>query len=50
MNNQKKYLYLKKSNLMIMPTLDESEDNRSIEGFGISYIEAAFFWCPIYRI
>ena len=42
--NQKKYLF-QKSNLMIMPTLDE-KDNRSIEGFGISYIEAAFFAVP----
>ena len=30
---------------MIMPTLDESH-NRSIEGFGITYIEAAFFGIP----
>ena len=30
---------------MIMPTLDES-DNRSIEGFGISYLEASFFGIP----
>ena len=28
-----------------MPTLDESE-SRSIEGFGISYLEAAFFGIP----
>ena len=28
-----------------MPTLDESE-NKSIEGFGIAYIEAAFFGIP----
>ena len=30
---------------MIMPTIDESI-NRSIEGFGISYIEAALFEIP----
>ena len=30
---------------MIMPTIDESK-NRSIEGFGISYIEAALFGIP----
>ena len=30
---------------MVMPTLDESI-NRSIEGFGIAYIEAAFFGIP----
>ena len=29
-----------KSTLMIMPTIDESS-NRSIEGFGVVYIEAA---------
>ena len=28
-----------------MPTLDESK-SRSIEGFGISYLEAAFFGIP----
>ncbi len=42
--NKKKYLF-NKSNLMIMPTLDESKNN-SIEGFGITYIEAAFFAIP----
>ena len=30
---------------MVMPTLDESR-NRSIEGFGIAYLEAAFFGIP----
>ena len=30
---------------MVMPTLDESQ-NRSIEGFGIAYLEAAFFGIP----
>ena len=30
---------------MIMPTLDDTQ-NRSIEGFGIAYIEAAFFSIP----
>ena len=43
-DSQKKYLF-SKSDLMVMPTLDESI-NRSIEGFGIAYIEAAFFGIP----
>lgn len=30
---------------MVMPTLDESS-KRSIEGFGIVYLEAAFFGIP----
>ena len=30
---------------MVMPTMDESE-NRSVEGFGIAYLEAAFFGIP----
>tara|TARA_Y100000590_G_C15650672_1_gene988619 strand:+ start:481 stop:1575 length:1095 start_codon:yes stop_codon:yes gene_type:complete len=42
--NQKKQLF-DYTSIMIMPTLDESI-NRSIEGFGISYIEAAFFGIP----
>ena len=41
---QKKYL-LNKTNLMIMPTLDETS-KKSIEGFGISYIEASFYGVP----
>ena len=41
---QKKYLY-EKADLMIMPTLDQS-NKRSIEGFGIAYLEAAFFGVP----
>ncbi len=41
---QKKYLF-SKTNLMIMPTLDKSDQN-SIEGFGIAYLEAAFFGIP----
>lgn len=41
---QKKYLF-QKTQLMIMPTLDETQ-NKSIEGFGIVYIEAAFFAIP----
>ena len=41
---QKKYLF-EKTDFMIMPTLDYSEKN-SIEGFGISYLEAAFFSIP----
>ncbi|MBT5214354.1 MAG: glycosyltransferase family 4 protein [Pelagibacteraceae bacterium] len=43
-NNQKNYLF-KRTNLMVMPTLDESI-NRSIEGFGIAYLEAAFYAIP----
>ncbi len=43
-DKQKKYLY-ENSDLMVMPTLDES-NNRSIEGFGIAYLEAAFFGVP----
>ena len=43
-DSQKKYIF-KKTDLMIMPTIDESI-NRSIEGFGISYIEAALFEIP----
>ena len=42
--NQKKYLF-KNTNLMVMPTLDESEKS-SIEGFGISYLEAAYYGIP----
>ena len=30
---------------MVMPTIDESKKN-SIEGFGIAYLEAAFFGIP----
>ena len=41
---EKKFLF-EITDLMIMPTLDESKKN-SIEGFGISYIEAAFFSIP----
>ena len=41
---QKKFLF-EKTDLMVMPTIDESKKN-SIEGFGISYIEAAFFSIP----
>ena len=41
---QKKYI-LNKSDLMIMPTIDET-NKLSIEGFGISYIEAALFGIP----
>ena len=42
--SQKKFLF-EKTDIMIMPTLDESV-NRSIEGFGIVYLEAAFFSIP----
>jgi phosphatidylinositol alpha-1,6-mannosyltransferase len=41
---QKKYLF-ECVDLMVMPTLDERE-KRSIEGFGIAYLEAAFFGIP----
>ena len=43
-DSQKKYIF-NKTDLMIMPTLDETKNN-SIEGFGIVYIEAAFFSIP----
>lgn len=43
-DSQKRYLY-HKADLLVMPTLDETL-NRSIEGFGIVYIEAAFFAVP----
>ena len=41
---QKKYLF-ENTDLMLMPTLDEIK-SRSIEGFGIAYLEAAFFGVP----
>jgi len=43
-DSQKKYLF-KKTKLMIMATSDETK-NGSIEGFGIVYLEAAFFSIP----
>ena len=43
-DKQKKFLF-EKTDLMVMPTLDQSHKN-SIEGFGITYIEAAFFAIP----
>jgi len=43
-DNQKKYLF-KNTNLMVMPTLDESKKS-SIEGFGIAYLEAAYYGIP----
>ena len=43
-DGQKKFLF-EKTDLMVMPTIDESQKN-SIEGFGISYLEAAFFSIP----
>lgn len=42
--SEKKYIF-EKTELMVMPTLDETK-NRSIEGFGIAYLEAAFFGIP----
>ena len=44
-NNQQKRQLFEHSTLMVMPTLDERQ-NRSIEGFGIAYLEAAFFGIP----
>ena len=43
-DSQKKYI-LNKTDLMIMPTIDQT-NNLSIEGFGIAYIEAALFGIP----
>ena len=43
-NSQKKFIF-EITDLMIMPTIDESIKN-SIEGFGIVYLEAAFFSIP----
>ena len=43
-DSQKKYLF-EKAALMVMPTINESK-NKSIEGFGIAYLEAAFFSVP----
>jgi len=43
-DNQKKYLF-KSADLMVMPTLDESKKS-SIEGFGIAYLEAAYYGIP----
>ncbi len=42
--NQKKFIF-SRTDIMIMPTLDETEAN-SIEGFGIAYIEAAQYGIP----
>tara|TARA_Y100000741_G_C18231965_1_gene550169 strand:+ start:188 stop:1300 length:1113 start_codon:yes stop_codon:yes gene_type:complete len=44
-NNQEKKFLFKRASLMIMPTINEMS-NRSIEGFGISYLEAAFYKVP----
>ena len=44
-NDAEKKFILNKTDLMIMPTLDESK-KLSIEGFGITYIEAALFGIP----
>ena len=41
---QKKHLF-QNVTLMVMPTIDERK-NKSIEGFGISYMEAAFYGIP----
>ena len=43
-DNQKKYIF-SITDIMVMPTIDESE-KFSIEGFGIVYIEAALFGIP----
>ena len=42
--NQKNYIF-SKTDIMVMPTSDEIHE-KSIEGFGISYIEAAKFGIP----
>ncbi len=42
---RKKNFLFSNTDLMVMPTIDESHA-RSIEGFGISYLEAAFFGVP----
>ena len=42
--NQKKFIF-SKTDIMIMPTIDETHAN-SIEGFGIAYIEAAQYGIP----
>jgi len=42
--NEKKFLF-NKASVMVLPTTNEIE-NRSIEGFGISYIEASFHKVP----
>ena len=42
--SQKKFIF-NKTDIMIMPTLDETHSN-SIEGFGIAYIEAAQYGIP----
>ena len=44
-NNMQKNYLLNRTTLMVMPTIDKTS-NRSIEGFGISYIEASFFSVP----
>lgn len=44
-NNMEKNFILNRTDLMVMPTIDQIS-NRSIEGFGISYIEAAFYAIP----
>ena len=43
-DQEKKYIF-SRTDLMVMPTIDESEKG-SIEGFGISYIEAALYGIP----
>ena len=44
-NEQQKKQLFEHTTLMVMPTLDESY-KRSIEGFGIAYLEASFFGIP----
>lgn len=44
-NNMEKNYLLNRTDLMVMPTIDQIS-NRSVEGFGISYIEAAFYGIP----
>ena len=44
-NEQDKHFLFKISNLYVMPTIEEKK-SLSIEGFGISYIEAAMYGIP----
>jgi glycosyltransferase involved in cell wall biosynthesis len=44
-SEERKQALLENSDLFVMPTLYHSEE-RSIEGFGISYIEACCYGCP----
>ena len=43
-DSEKKFIF-SKTNLLVMPTIDESE-KKSIEGFGIVYLESALYGIP----